>query len=341
MSNNAGPSRRHDGRRYDEIRPLQIEIGELDRADGSGRFGFGSNAALASCSGPLEVRLNKELPTRATLEVSHRPLEGVGATPSRALVTTLESIFPTALSLPSYPRSLIQLIVQSLSSSSVASSSATSSSYDPQVYIDVEPDSGTDTDIQEKNVWPQPQAQTQTQNQLSNNDDIRDGTSIRSPNTSYPFSTRATAINASTLACLDNGSVKMTNLPIAISIACLSGKTQTKTKGLVVDPTTQEEGDSSSRFGFGWSFGENVSLALANNKQVEEGQGDKMDIEGEGEDRDEDDRVEMELVWVESEGKFSKEIFSDALELSKIACKQILDEIRSRLSEKLEKRRLQ
>ena len=38
----------------------------------------GSEAALASFSGPLEVRLREELPNKATLEIVHRPLEGVG-----------------------------------------------------------------------------------------------------------------------------------------------------------------------------------------------------------------------------------------------------------------------
>ncbi|WWC67556.1 uncharacterized protein I206_101465 [Kwoniella pini CBS 10737] len=311
---NAGPSRRYDGRRYDQYRPLQIEIGELDRADGSGRFGFGSTAALASCSGPLEVRLNKELPTRATLEISHRPLEGVGATPSRALVTTLESIFPTVLSLSSYPRSLIQLIVQSLSSSSTTLNSSTSSNYNPDIYIDIEPDNN------EKNVWPQ------FGNKIKFEDD-------KSPNTSYPFSIRSTSINSITLACLDNSSIKMINLPISISISYLINK------GLIIDPTIQEENQSSSRFGFAWSFGKNIKVNVKKSISKQDLK-NKMDIEGE-EDDNNNDQVEMELVWVESEGKFTKEIFSDALELSKIACRKILDEIRSKLGEKLENRKLQ
>ena len=33
---------------------------------------------MASVTGPVEVRLREELPDRATLEVVHRPLEGVG-----------------------------------------------------------------------------------------------------------------------------------------------------------------------------------------------------------------------------------------------------------------------
>jgi hypothetical protein len=38
---------------------------------------IGSTSAIASISGPLEVRLREEVPERATFEVTHRPLEGV------------------------------------------------------------------------------------------------------------------------------------------------------------------------------------------------------------------------------------------------------------------------
>lgn len=40
----------------------------------------GSTSALASFTGPMEVRLQKDQATRATLEVVHRPLEGIGGT---------------------------------------------------------------------------------------------------------------------------------------------------------------------------------------------------------------------------------------------------------------------
>ena len=39
---------------------------------------IGETGSLASFSGPMEVRLQKDQATRATLEVVHRPLEGIG-----------------------------------------------------------------------------------------------------------------------------------------------------------------------------------------------------------------------------------------------------------------------
>ncbi|WRT65147.1 uncharacterized protein IL334_002089 [Kwoniella shivajii] len=315
---NAGPSRRYDGRRSDEMRPLVISIGELDRADGSGRFGFGSTAALASCSGPLEVRLNKELPTKATLEISHRPLEGVGATPSRALITTLESIYPSVLKLSSHPRSLIQIIVQSLSSSSTSSTSSFNTYNTPSVYIDTDA-----SEEGEPNTWPKPKNQSSFPLE-----------EVSSPIASYTFASRSASINASTLAILSNGSIPMTSLPISISVACIDSTQGQQVKGdLIVDPTVEEESRAKSRFAFAWAFGKNISMIKKDDKDSD------VDVKMELDQNDRED--EMELIWVESEGKFNKETFSDALELSKIACRTILSEIREKLGQELESKTLQ
>lgn len=89
---------RPDGRKNDEHRKVEIEVGGLARVDGSARFSFGgwfkSNVnktltrilkrggcrALASVTGPVEVRQLIELPDRATFEVAVRPIAGVPGT---------------------------------------------------------------------------------------------------------------------------------------------------------------------------------------------------------------------------------------------------------------------
>lgn len=53
---------------------------------------LGSTSALASFSGPIEVRLREELVDRATLEIVHRPLEGVGG------MSSLSRFPPTRMS---------------------------------------------------------------------------------------------------------------------------------------------------------------------------------------------------------------------------------------------------
>jgi len=46
---------RLDGRKPDELRPIKIKVGVLNRADGSCYFEFGGNKVIAAVYGPLEV----------------------------------------------------------------------------------------------------------------------------------------------------------------------------------------------------------------------------------------------------------------------------------------------
>ncbi|KAI0046402.1 ribosomal protein S5 domain 2-like protein [Auriscalpium vulgare] len=110
-------SSRSDGRLRGEARPIAIVYEKLDRADGSASFAFGSTKALASVSGPIEVRLAAEQPSKATFEVSVRPLSGVPGTESKALSASLRALLAPALLLSRNPRTLVQLVVQSLAPS--------------------------------------------------------------------------------------------------------------------------------------------------------------------------------------------------------------------------------
>ncbi|GJE85432.1 exosome complex component Rrp41 [Phanerochaete sordida] len=110
----AHPPTRRDGRSNDELRPVTITYDGLDRVDGSARFGFGQTQALASLSGPIEVRPNHESPSHATLEVHVRPLASVPGTDSRALAATLKAVLAPAILLAQHPRTLIQIVGQAL-----------------------------------------------------------------------------------------------------------------------------------------------------------------------------------------------------------------------------------
>ncbi|KAL0243531.1 hypothetical protein I308_105497 [Cryptococcus tetragattii IND107] len=295
----AGPSRRPDGRTPAQIRPLHLSIGELDRADGSARFAFGSNAVLASCSGPIEVRLREELPDKATLEVNHRPLEGVGATPSRALVTTLETIFPPVLSLEMHPRSLVQLVVQSLVPSAGRA-----------VYGSV---IGTEGVGAEQNTWPATDMDEYAYVQECKRDAAR-----ISPAAGYTFTARAASINASTLALLSAGTISILALPVSVALVVT-------TEGRVMlDPEADEEKQAKARFGFGWAWGAIFGTAS---------EGNSMEVAGQSEG-------DAELVWVESEGNFTRQEWSEALEMSKTATKAILEFIRIQLDAHLSSRQL-
>lgn len=79
----------------------------------------GETKALASISGPIEVRLAAEQPSRATFEVNVRPLSSLPGTESKGLATSLRGLLSPSLILSRNPRTLIQLVVQSLTPSTV------------------------------------------------------------------------------------------------------------------------------------------------------------------------------------------------------------------------------
>ncbi len=59
---------RLDGRRWDELRPLKLDIGTLEKADGSAYLEWGKNKILAAVYGPREVKpRHLALPDRALL----------------------------------------------------------------------------------------------------------------------------------------------------------------------------------------------------------------------------------------------------------------------------------
>ncbi|KAF8815040.1 exosome component Rrp46 [Phlegmacium glaucopus] len=105
---------RRRGRENSDTRDIKITYDGLARVDGSARFGFGEVAALASISGPIEVRLASELPSKATFEVILRPLTNVPGTDSKCLAATIRASLEPSLILTSNPRTLIQIVIQSL-----------------------------------------------------------------------------------------------------------------------------------------------------------------------------------------------------------------------------------
>lgn len=188
---------------------------------------------------------------------------GHSATPSRALVSALQTILPPLLNLTRHPRSLVQLIMQSLTPSLPPASSST-------YYID-------DTPSDSQHTWPKPDSSSSTPSSSS----LGSGLSI---------SLKAASINAASLAILDAGSIEMTGIPIAVSLAQVDG-------AIVVDPSIEEEGRSESRFGFGWVFG----VGYGKNGENSDVGDVKMEEDGEAMS------VGCELVWVECEGSFTRE----------------------------------
>jgi exosome complex component RRP41 len=65
--------KRLDGRNFDELRPLSIEIGVLENADGSAEIRMGKNIILAAIYGPRELHpKHRALPDRALIQCFYR-----------------------------------------------------------------------------------------------------------------------------------------------------------------------------------------------------------------------------------------------------------------------------
>lgn len=105
------------------LRPLSAKLGSLARSDASAYFNFGPVNVVASVAGPTEVRIRDELTDRATLDVIYQPQHGVAGIPSQAVSDSLFTAFSSVLLLHHHPRSLIQVVLQTLSSPSLPQSS--------------------------------------------------------------------------------------------------------------------------------------------------------------------------------------------------------------------------
>ncbi|GLB37879.1 putative 3' exoribonuclease family, domain 1 [Lyophyllum shimeji] len=113
-------------------RQPHITFPGLARVDGSALFAFSPSppptsspnspslfssgpSALASLTGPIEVRLALENPSHATLEVLVRPLSNVPATQAKALAAAVRTVLAPSVLGSMLPRTLVQLVVQILS----------------------------------------------------------------------------------------------------------------------------------------------------------------------------------------------------------------------------------
>lgn len=94
----------------DSVCPLNASDEDFQLISSKGEF----PQVLASISGPIEVRLAVENASRATLEVTVRPLSNVPATESRSLAATIASTLLPSLLLAQNPRTLVQIVIQTL-----------------------------------------------------------------------------------------------------------------------------------------------------------------------------------------------------------------------------------
>lgn len=190
----AGPSSSFRRISPTALRPLKAELGTLARSDASASFSLGSVTVVASVSGPTEVRIRDELTDRATLDVIYQPQHGVAGIPAQAVSDSLTTAFSSVLLLHHHPRSLIQVVLQTLSSPSLPQSAGQSLA--------------RDTGSKQRHVPRQPL--------------------LLGPDNPPSVTEQAALINAASLALLDAG------IPARASVAACSCAILPEAQGIVL-----------------------------------------------------------------------------------------------------------
>lgn len=115
--------KRHDGRAFDELRPLKLEVGMLKAAGGSAYIEHGRNKILAAVYGPREAHpRHMALPDRAIIRCRYHMApfsteERKSPAPSRReieLSKVMREAFESCLFLEQFPRSTIDIFVEVL-----------------------------------------------------------------------------------------------------------------------------------------------------------------------------------------------------------------------------------
>lgn len=94
---------------------MNVQTSILEQVDGSARLQIGNTDLLVSISGPIEAKPRQELPTQAGLEIIVRPSRGLSSTREKVLEDFLRSVLQLVIIRYKYPRQLIQIVVQFVS----------------------------------------------------------------------------------------------------------------------------------------------------------------------------------------------------------------------------------
>jgi exosome complex component RRP41 len=117
--------RRLDGRKWDELRPISLQVGLMKNADGSAYIEWGKNKIMAAVYGPKEVHPKHQvLPDRALLRCRYHMApfsvdERKNPAPSRREIEiskVIREALEPAVIVEDYPRTAIEVWVEVLQS---------------------------------------------------------------------------------------------------------------------------------------------------------------------------------------------------------------------------------
>ncbi len=97
-----------------ELRPMTSELSLLSRSDGSSSFSQGDTCIMAAVYGPGEVKMNKELIDRATVEVIFKPKMGLPACADKLQERLVRNSCEAVIISTLHPRTSISITVQEM-----------------------------------------------------------------------------------------------------------------------------------------------------------------------------------------------------------------------------------
>lgn len=104
---------RGDGRTANQIRPMAVEQGLLNRADGSARFVQGNSSVLAAVYGPAPAKSARmEILDRARVEVDFKPESGISSPADAERAMLLRRSLEEVVLLSRYPRCVVSVVIQ-------------------------------------------------------------------------------------------------------------------------------------------------------------------------------------------------------------------------------------
>ena len=115
-------TKRFDGRKFDEIRPMSAKVGVIARADGSAMFQIGGTVAYAAVYGPRELHPKfMQNPETGILRVNYNmmPFSGHGervrpggGRRSKEISMVIKNALLPVLDLKEYPNSVVDVFVE-------------------------------------------------------------------------------------------------------------------------------------------------------------------------------------------------------------------------------------
>ncbi|KAL8665216.1 MAG: hypothetical protein Q9202_002438 [Teloschistes flavicans] len=101
-----------------------VVLSPLDRADGSASYTSNGYSITVAVNGPIEVQRRDEIPEEAAIDVVIRPAIGVGGVRERHLESILEKTLRQLIIVSAHPRTLIQVVLQVVTTPSRSNASA-------------------------------------------------------------------------------------------------------------------------------------------------------------------------------------------------------------------------